>query len=386
MTVLGTPVEQPTHGDARSSPAPAQWLSEAEIALFGLESSPSRQRDYLPQDLWVRICRPSFSRPESRLLLDNKWVFSRTMASYGLPTPRTYGLYDPRHGVTDRLEPLRTADDVARLSSRVGETGMVAKPVNGLKGIGIVVVRAVDRSGSDPKFVLADGAVMSADDLVARFTRRVRRVRGFVLQERCLPHPWASGVIRGPMVLRLVVLSPPVGDPIIQMAALFAGKAGNDIWSWEDRGVTIGVDLTTGTLGLGRTLPQFSTDWLTHHPDTGARFTGLVVPFWNQVRDLVTKAARATPGVRLAAWEVLVTPDGPRLLEGNLGFGTHTLQVHTDGFLTAGGMAEAWHETSPRFTRLLESARSAGSATSAEPADQGATRRLAHRLRARLKA
>jgi hypothetical protein len=266
----------------------------------------------------------------------------------------------------------------------VSETGLVAKPVNGLKGIGIVVVRAVDRSGSNPTFVLADGAVLSADDLVARFTRRVRRVRGFVLQERCLPHPWTSGVLPGPVVLRLVVLAPSAGDPLIQMAVLFAGKAGNDVWSWKDRGVTIGVDLATGTLGRGRTLPRFGTDWLTHHPDTGARFTGLVVPFWNQVRDLVTTAARATPGVRLAAWEVLVTPDGPRLLEGNLAFGSHTLQVHTGGFLAAGGIAEAWQQTSPRFTRLLEGSRAADVATREDASDQGPASRLAGRLRARL--
>ena len=81
-----------------------------------------------------------------------------------------------------------------------------------------------------------------------------------------------------------------------------------------------------------------------------------------------------------------MTPDGPRLMEGNVGFGTHTLQVHTNGFLAAGGIAEAWRDESPRFTRLLEAARSAGSATPREPADRGATRRLAHRLRTRLQA
>ena len=47
--------------------------------------------------------------------------------------------------------------------------------------------------------------------------------------------------------------------------------------------------------------------------------------------------------MRLVCWEVLLTEDGPLLLEGNWGFGLTILQVHGEGFLK-NGVAEKWKE------------------------------------------
>lgn len=345
----------PSHGRAHRSrtsggpPAGPACLTEDEIALYDLHHQPGRHSQFLPQKRWERIS-PAFSQPDARAVLNDKWIFSRYVADLGVAVPRTYGLFHPQYGVSDRLAPLRTPADLVRIAHEVGDTGLVAKPVRGLQGKAVVVVTAVEWQAGRPAFVLADGDVLDADGLAERLTVRVRRGEGFVLQERCLPHPWADQVLPPTTVLRLVTFVPNGADPVVQVAALFAGRAGHAIWSWKNGGVTIGVDVPSGTLQRGRTLPQFGTSWLSHHPDTGRSFVGRQVPHWPEVRQMVTTAARGTPGVRLAAWEVLLTPRGPRLLEGNLLFGLHTVQVHTQGFLAEDGIAQQWRQVHPTLT------------------------------------
>lgn len=61
---------------------------------------------------------------------------------------------------------------------------------------------------------------------------------------------------------------------------------------------------------------------LTCHPDTGADLS-LTVPFWPAALALVRKAHQAVPAFArfpLLGWDIAVTPDGPVLIETNVGW------------------------------------------------------------------
>ncbi len=317
-----------------------------ELVLYGLVESPEHAHEYLPQSRWQQVA-PAFSRPRARVLLDDKWVFDRYATGSGLPTPRTYGYLHPRHGVSADLTPLRTAADLARVLGTATGSGVVAKPARGLAGRAIVVIDRWEGRGQHCCAVLSDGSTVSMEQLMTRLSRRVRGSSGFVLQQRCLPTDWYGSTLPGPTVLRLVTFVPDGGDPIVQAAVVFAGRADHAIWSWKGGGVCIGVDLATGALRRGRTLPRFGTQWCSRHPDGDTAFEGLRLPGWDHVVDLARRAALATPGIRLAAWEVLLTPEGPVLLEGNLVFGMQTLQTHVGGLLAPGGIGEQWARVAP---------------------------------------
>jgi hypothetical protein len=57
------------------------------------------------------------------------------------------------------------------------------------------------------------------------------------------------------------------------------------------------------------------------------------VPGWPTIRHQSHVAHRHFPGVHAIAWDWAVTPDGPRLLEGNAGWGAATPQVLHGGLL-----------------------------------------------------
>ena len=57
------------------------------------------------------------------------------------------------------------------------------------------------------------------------------------------------------------------------------------------------------------------------------------MPFWKEVLDLCSRAARIIPNLRSVGWDVALTPDGPVIVEGNPDWDLPMVQVHTDGLL-----------------------------------------------------
>ena len=55
----------------------------------------------------------------------------------------------------------------------------------------------------------------------------------------------------------------------------------------------------------------------TQHPVTGVPIVGFQVPHWPAVLELVRRASLAHPENRSVGWDVVVTADGPGLIEGN---------------------------------------------------------------------
>lgn len=54
------------------------------------------------------------------------------------------------------------------------------------------------------------------------------------------------------------------------------------------------------------------------------------IPYWNQLLDMIRKAARVVPQIAYVAWDVAITQNGPVIVEGNESFGSVILQTHLD--------------------------------------------------------
>jgi hypothetical protein len=82
-------------------------------------------------------------------------------------------------------------------------------------------------------------------------------------------------------------------------------------------GVLVTVDSTTGTLGHAvyrRGRFMVTTD---RHPDTGAVIAGRQLPIFHEAVAVVLRAHETLRRVPAVGWDVGLTTDGPRLLEGN---------------------------------------------------------------------
>ena len=94
-------------------------------------------------------------------------------------------------------------------------------------------------------------------------------------------------------------------------------------------GIAALVDTKTGRLSESlQVSPTGRPKPMPHHPDTGAAIDGAVIPEWPDVVNRVLSLAAEHSYLPYVGWDVVVTDDGIRMLEGNANTGMHLLQVH----------------------------------------------------------
>ncbi len=70
------------------------------------------------------------------------------------------------------------------------------------------------------------------------------------------------------------------------------------------------------------------------HPDSGLRIADFQLPMVEDVKAFVDEVARVVPQVQYVGWDIVVTPDGPVLVEGNWGAGVYENKPSVTGIRT----------------------------------------------------
>ncbi|MBB2976969.1 hypothetical protein FHX49_002561 [Microbacterium endophyticum] len=70
------------------------------------------------------------------------------------------------------------------------------------------------------------------------------------------------------------------------------------------------------------------------HPDSGARIADFQLPMIDEVIAFVDQVARVIPQVQYVGWDIVVTPEGPVLVEGNWGAGVYENKPSATGIRT----------------------------------------------------
>lgn len=130
--------------------------------------------------------------------------------------------------------------------------------------------------------------------------------------------------------IRLLTVRDPRERPYIAWAAHeFATTESELSNNFGDGGLSAEIDIASGRLGRAAMLRQDGrVTWLKRHPDTAAVVEGVEVPYWEAVKSAVSEVASRTPQLRLAGWDVIVTDDGPAIIEGEAHALTTAQQVH----------------------------------------------------------
>ena len=70
------------------------------------------------------------------------------------------------------------------------------------------------------------------------------------------------------------------------------------------------------------------------HPDSGVVIADFQLPMVDDVKAFVDEVARVVPQVQYVGWDIVVTPDGPVLVEGNWGAGVYENKPSVSGIRT----------------------------------------------------
>jgi hypothetical protein len=310
-----------------------------EITIYDLENrSESELTHFLCQQDYKKIFREISNPGPQGSILTDKWVMHFLMSNLGLPVPAVHGLYHLRFGMTVDGAPFTNAAEVGAVLARAGTRRIFVKPRGGSQGRAAAAFRLSGGAGD----LLCDsgsGPVPLADllsDLPAESPREFRSsFYGWLFQDYLQQHPTLAALNPDALnTVRLVTWLDTAGTVAPLTAILRLGGAGNQVDGWGRGGISVAIDLATGTLGEGIFKKKYGGTRTDHHPGTGARFTGVVLPGWHEAVAQCIRAAGMLPGVRSIGWDLAFTPVGPVIVEGNTNWDLSMVQIHTDGLLT----------------------------------------------------
>ncbi len=136
-----------------------------------------------------------------------------------------------------------------------------------------------------------------------------------VIEEVITQHPDAARIYPDSInCLRIVTLVYD-GKPNILYAVFKMGNGGKFVDNLENGGLACHFDLDKGEIvGQGHTSALINYD---AHPATGIPFVGYKLPYMEEVKELVKKAAMVVDHFGYVGWDVCLTPNGPIIVEGN---------------------------------------------------------------------
>jgi hypothetical protein len=186
------------------------------------------------------------------------------------------------------------------------------------RGRGASGVASYRRTGSF-QYVDDDNRPITLDQILAELLRRSRRDR-LMLLPFLHNHPGIADLAeRSLITFRMITCLDEELRPVLTNAYLRSMTKLEPDWDVgriEEYGSPI--DLETGVLGrITGDKPECLSEWFDHHPVTGSKVTGRIVPFWRELAETAIKAHRVVPERVMIGWDIAVTAEGPVLLEGN---------------------------------------------------------------------
>ncbi len=171
------------------------------------------------------------------------------------------------------------------------------KPLEGSSGVGI------------EKFSRADWE----KDFHA-FYLKIRSMGNAVLEELLVQHEEMARMC--PTSVNTVRVATMLGDKQEGIVYAFLRIGNGKVMDNVDQGgMAARVDLDSGTLKT--VAADKAGNVYEKHPMTGTDIIGFTIPCWEEVKAMCLEAMHKVPQMRYVAWDVAVTPDGPRFIEGN---------------------------------------------------------------------
>ena len=171
------------------------------------------------------------------------------------------------------------------------------KPLEGSSGVGI------------EKFSRADWE----KDFHAFFVK-IRSMGNAVLEQLLVQHEEMARMC--PTSVNTVRVATMLGDKQEGIVYAFLRIGNGKVMDNVDQGgMAARVDLDSGTLKT--VAADKAGNVYEKHPMTGTDIIGFTIPCWEEVKAMCLEAMHKVPQMRYVAWDVAVTPDGPRFIEGN---------------------------------------------------------------------
>jgi len=312
--------------EERKNPYPLAWRKRLRAWRMGFLSG-----SYLFLDLdrhepsnyindRMRFLRLSFVNGPYAEILHNKLLFGEVFGRHRDVIPETFALV--RH---QRVWPMSAAE---RVDSLEGILDLLARKgrlvMKGTRGFGGGDCTIIEHRGGDVAF---SGRVGSRSEALERLgSRREQMITEYVQQAAYAREIYSHSANS---IRMLTMFDDETGEPFLARAVHRFGGGNRMVDNVTQGGVAAIVGPDDDRLGIGVQIDDHGhPQYIERHPDTGAQITGVRVPHWNAVVERILGLAREHPYIPYIGWDVVVTENGLRILEGNSNSGVLFTQFH----------------------------------------------------------
>ncbi|SFU47346.1 Sugar-transfer associated ATP-grasp [Methylobacterium sp. 174MFSha1.1] len=239
--------------------------------------------------------------PAGHALLADKLAAAAHLSAAGLAVPTLHLLVEGPSSLGGTDPPLPVAGD------------LFVKPRRGSGGRGsFALIRESDG------WRIGEGTPPMPWTILRRLLLERSARDPLLVQERLSAHPDLADLAAAgrPPVLRLTTTREPGGAPILHAALVEIPVPGRDPRRFRDGVLRVPVDPSSGRMTAGLSFAQ-PGERFAALPWNGAGLTGRVVPGYAEAAAAVVEAMRTMPPLPIVDWDLVPTPRGPVVLEGN---------------------------------------------------------------------
>jgi len=295
------------------------WLRGFVSEAWLLHSFSDNNPDDYVTDL-VRLRKACRFNGYFSIMPYDKLYLSKMLGGFAEHVPVVYGVI--RNGRWHRMdggadEPIECLADWCR-----DKDAVVLKPIVGMRGEGVCIVHTNGDTWRLNRRVLSREQVISC---IADFD-------GYLATEFVNQHPYAAAIYPDATnTVRILTLWDDETDTPFVAAAVhrFGTRRSAPVDNWTAGGLSAGVDVESGRIGKAVSYPHGGrVQVFAAHPETRQPIEGTCIPGWEAVKDRVLAMARVLPFVPYIGWDIAVTADGFKVIEGNNCPGINLIQVH----------------------------------------------------------
>ncbi len=254
-------------------------------------------------------------------MLNDKGIFYRSCLLEGLPIPELYAIYFKRTPgyCPSGMVLWDTSHWIDFMSSSLPDE-FVVKPCVGFGGRGVV---GFTRK-TNHRFASSLGSEMAGRQIV-EFMRDYQGSDGFVIQEKLRSHHQLVEMSSNSNLQTVRITTYLDRDNQFHILFSFFKMMTEDIVADNindgfTSNIVNDICVKTGVIQQSyvKTRDGTGRKSISCHPGTGKPLKGFKLPLWDQACDLVRQATLSFLPIRTVGWDVALTDNGVRLLEGNI--------------------------------------------------------------------
>lgn len=287
-----------------------------EQRLWRLELSMAQKQRFLNEAQYRRKIH-ALNPPLYQKLSQHKLVEKALFQTLGVPSAQFIAYMHPSEGSDGRLQPLTNVSELTALCTILKHDELCFKLAEGWGGSHFVAAALRCQSGVPQlRRLHSDEPWVSVAEFFENYLQP-QFAQGLVIERYLEQHPQLSAINASSVnTLRIWVLQRETQIKVVG-ALLRCGRRGQVVDNASQGGILAKVDIESGRLGAAKSASIFP-EYFSHHPDSGTKIEGMVLPYWRDCLKLAGDALRVFPNASFCGLDMAITEYGPVVVELNL--------------------------------------------------------------------